>query len=90
MALWGFAISYLGNDFAPWRWLLIRNNHLSIGAVVDVIILGPAFCYHGESKKNGEQNASLNVAARLLIRIPREFGLPPFTLAGVCLFGLVS
>jgi hypothetical protein len=59
MALWGFAISYLGKatvfyDFAPWRWLLIRNNHLSVGIVVDVIILGPAFCYHRESKKNGE------------------------------------
>ncbi len=57
LGLWNFPISdsrQLFYDFAPWRRLLIRDNQLTIGTLVNVIILGPALCDHSETKKKGE------------------------------------
>ena len=58
------------DDFAPWRRLLIRDNQLTVGSLVNVIILGLAICNHSETKKKGETKwkiqscASRRVSAR--------------------------
>jgi hypothetical protein len=53
-------------DFAPWRRLLIRDNQLTIGTLVNVIILGLILCNHSETKKKSEkQTARLKVIPRL-------------------------
>jgi hypothetical protein len=36
------------------RLLIIRDNQLTIGTFVKVLILGLALCDHGESKRKGE------------------------------------
>jgi hypothetical protein len=49
----------LSYDFARWRRLLIRDNQLSIGIVVNVIFLGLALCNHSETKKKGETKCKI-------------------------------
>ena len=46
----------LSYDFASWRRLLIRDNQLSIGIVVNVVFLGLAFRNHSETNKKGNQS----------------------------------
>jgi hypothetical protein len=48
-------------DFATWRGLLIRDNQLTVGTLVNVIFLGLALC-NNETKKNGEKTARFTVA----------------------------
>src|SRR5215813_5923080 len=62
LGLRSFPISRARNsldDFAPWRWLLIRDNQLTFGAFVKVVILGLALCDHGETKKKGQTRCRL-------------------------------
>jgi hypothetical protein len=46
-------------DFAPWRRLLIRDDQLIIGTLVNVIFLGLALCNHGETNKKGETKCKI-------------------------------
>ena len=43
-------------DFAPWRRLLIRDNELSVGIVVNVTFLGLALRDHGKTSQKGNQS----------------------------------
>jgi len=44
----------LSDDLAPWGWLLVRDNQSTIGSLVDVILLGVAFCDHTETEDKGQ------------------------------------
>jgi len=64
LALWELAIICLGHvlllyDFAPWRRLLVRDNQLTVGIVVNVIFLGLALCNHSETEKKGETKCKI-------------------------------
>jgi hypothetical protein len=64
LALWELAIICLGHvlllyDFAPWRRLLVRDNQLTVGILVNVLFLGLAFCNHSETKKKGETKCKI-------------------------------
>jgi hypothetical protein len=68
LAFGNFPISHLGQSFydlAPWRRLLIRDNQLTFGAFVKIVILGLAIRNHGETKKRAKQNATFKVVPRL-------------------------
>src|SRR5262249_6062986 len=57
-----FPISHAGKsfyDFGPRRWLLIRDNQLTLGAFVKVVILGPALRGHSEDKKQSKPNCEI-------------------------------
>ena len=43
----------------PWRRLLIRDNQLTLGAFVKVVILGLGLCNYGETKKKGETRCKI-------------------------------
>src|SRR5215831_15629865 len=54
-----FPISHAGKsfyDFGPRRWLLIRDNQLTLGTFVKVVIIGLALRDHGETKTKGQTN----------------------------------
>jgi hypothetical protein len=57
--------SLLLYDFAPWRGLLVRDNKLAVGRLINVVILGLALCNHGETKKRAKQNARFKIVTRL-------------------------
>ena len=46
-------------DCATWRRLFIRDNKLTAGSLINVIVLSLALCNHGESKKEGEANCKI-------------------------------
>jgi hypothetical protein len=53
-------------DFASWSWLLIRDNQLTVGTFVKVVILGLALCNHSVTKKKGrKKNAKFKFVSRL-------------------------
>ena len=41
-------------DFATWGRLLVRDNQVTIGSLVDVIVLGLALSDDSETKKKDE------------------------------------
>ena len=43
----------------PWRWLLIRDNQLTVGILVNVMFLSLALRNHDETKKKGETNCAI-------------------------------
>src|SRR6266550_252876 len=64
LASWDFVIRYprqvlLFYDFAPWRRLLIRDNQLTVGVLVNVMFLGLALCNHSQTKKKGETKCKI-------------------------------
>jgi hypothetical protein len=48
-------------DFASWSWLLIRDNQLTVGTFVKVVILGLALCNHSVTKKKGETKCKIQI-----------------------------
>src|SRR5262249_45948475 len=46
-------------DFGPRRWLLIRDNQLTLWAFVKVVIVGLALGGHGETKTKGQTKCKL-------------------------------
>jgi hypothetical protein len=48
-----------------WRFLLIRDNQLTVGTMVNVTFLGLALCNHSESKKKGEKKCKFKVVTHL-------------------------
>jgi hypothetical protein len=64
LGLVGLLISHpwkLFYDFASWRGLLIRDNQLTVGSLVNVVVLGLALCNHGETKKKGETKCKIQI-----------------------------
>ena len=62
LVLRGFLNSRAGKslyDFTPWRWLLIRDNQLTVGTLVNVVVLGVALCNHSETKKKNETKCKI-------------------------------
>ena len=41
-------------DFASWRGLLVRDDQLTVGTLVNVIVLSMPWRNHSETKKKGE------------------------------------
>src|SRR5262245_40267661 len=59
---WDFFISLTGQllyDCATWGRLFVRDNKLTIGSLVNVIVLGLALCNHSETKKKGETKCKI-------------------------------
>src|SRR5262245_37612650 len=62
LGLRSFPISRAGNslyDFGPWRRLLVRDNQLTFGGLIDIVVFGVALSEGGETKKKGETNGKL-------------------------------
>jgi hypothetical protein len=49
----------LSDNFASWGRLPIRDNQGTIGSLIDVIVLGLAWCEHSETKKKGETKCKI-------------------------------
>src|SRR5215471_16909586 len=57
LSLRNFLISLSGKsfyDFGSWWWLLIRDNQLTLGTFVKVVVLGLAFRNQSETNKKGD------------------------------------
>jgi hypothetical protein len=46
------------DEFAPWRWLLIRDNQGTVRSLVNVIVLSQALRNHGETMKQGNHGGT--------------------------------
>jgi hypothetical protein len=73
-------------DCATWRGLLVRDNKLTFGGLLDVAVFSVALSDDGKTEKKAKQDARFKVALSFLPRIPRGFALSPAALA--CFFGL--
>ena len=49
----------LSDNFAPWWWLLVRDNKLTFGSFVNVVLVGLALSAGDETEKNGETNYTI-------------------------------
>ena len=71
-------------DFAPWRWLLIRDNQLTVGTFVNVVILGLALCNHSETKKKGETKCKIQSCISPRVSDPLVYSsMVPLAIAAV-------